>query len=180
MSSATPLVTVEELERQPLDYRYELVRGRIIRVSPVGWQHGRVVAQLLFLLKQHLVLEPVGQVVTEVGFTLASQPDTLRGPDVAFVRRERFPASVERGFFRGHPDVAIEVRSPDERPSEMREKVAEYLSAGVSAVVVVEPDDRTVTCHRPGAETVALRADDALDLGDVIPGFACRVSEIFE
>jgi len=180
MSSATPLVTVEELERQPLDYRYELVRGRIIRMSPVGWQHGRVVAQLLFLLKQYLVREPVGQVVTEVGFKLASQPDTLRGPDVAFVRRDRFPSPASPGFFRGHPDVAIEVRSPDERPSEVREKVAEYLSAGASVVVVVEPDDRTVTCHRPRSQSVTLTSGDRLDLGDVIPGFTCQVSEIFE
>jgi Uma2 family endonuclease len=131
-------------------------------------------------LKQYLVREPVGQVVTEVGFKLASQPDTLRGPDVAFVRRDRFPSPASRGFFEGHPDVAIEVCSPDDRPSEMREKVWEYLSAGTSVVVVVEPDDRTVTCHRPQTLSVTLTPDDRLDLGDVIPGFTCPVSQIFE
>ncbi len=180
MSSATPLVTAEELERQPKDYRYELLQGRIVRMSPVGCQHGQVVTQLLFLLKQHLLHEPVGQVFTEVGFKLASRPDTVRAPDVAFVRRERLPSPAPKGFFQGPPDLAVEVRSPDERPSEIRGKVNEYLSAGVPLVVVVDPDDERVTCHRQLAPPVTLTADDCLDFGDVIAGFTCQVSEIFQ
>jgi len=179
MSSAVPFVTAEELERQPRDYRYELVRGRIIRMDPVEWQHGEVVTRLLFLLHQQLRREPAGVLLTGAGFTMARQPDTVRAPNIAFVRRERVPTPAPRGFFQGHPDLAIEVRSPDDRPSDMREKVGEYLSAGAS-VVVVEPDDRTVTCHRPGSQSVTLTADDRLDLGDVIPGFTCQVSELFE
>src|SRR5262245_2818991 len=100
MSSLVPLVTAEELGRQRQDdYRYELVAGRIIRMSPVGFQHGCVVAQLLFLIKRHLHLRPAGVVNTEVGFKLKSKPDTVRGPDVAFVRRERLPSPKPRGFF---------------------------------------------------------------------------------
>src|SRR5690349_7265443 len=113
MSSATPLVTAEELERHPRDYRYELVDGRIVRMSPVGFEHGQVVARLLFLLQQHLRREPSGVVLTEVGFKLASQPDTVRGPDIAFVRRDRVPSPTPKGFFNGRPDLAVEVRSPD-------------------------------------------------------------------
>jgi len=180
MSSATPLVTAEDLERQPRDYRYELVEGRIIRMSPVAFEHARIVPRLLVLIALHLQRHPTGVLFTELGFKLASRPDTVRAPDVAVVRQERIPTPAPRGFFQGPPDVAVEVRSPDERPSEMREKVAEYLSAGASVVVVVEPDDRTVTCHRPRSRSVTLTPGDRLDLGDVIPGFTCQVGEIFE
>lgn len=180
MSTATPLVTAEELERQPQDYRYELVQGRIVRMSPVGCEHGRTVTRLLVLIQLHLQRHPVGVVLTEVGFKLASRPDTVRGPDVSFVQRERFPSPAPRGFFQGPPDLAVEVNSPEDRPSDIREKVREYLARGVQLVVVVDPDDGSVTCHRQLAEPVTFRADDRLNLGDVIPGFTCQVSEIFE
>lgn len=179
MSSATPLVTAEELERHPRDYRYELVDGRIVRMSPVGFEHGQVVARLLFLLQQHLRREPSGVVLTEVGFKLASQPDTVRGPDIAFVRRDRVPSPTPKGFFNGRPDLAVEVRSPDDRRSDLRRKADAYLSAGVPLVVIVDPDDRSVTCHRPLAPPAVLTVDDRLDLGDAIAGFTCQVSEIF-
>ena len=179
MSSATPLVTAEELERQPRDYRYELIEGRVVRMSPVGFEHGQIVTRLLILIQQHLERQAVGVVFAEVGFKLASHPDTVRAPDVAFVRRERIPSPAPKGFFHGPPDLAVEVRSPNERSADMRAKVSEYLSGGVSLVVVVDPDDRSVTCHRQRAQPVMVRTDDRLDLGDVITGFTCRVSEFF-
>ena len=47
MSEITPLVTAEELARLPDDgYRYELVEGRLIRMRPVSFEHGRVVMRL--------------------------------------------------------------------------------------------------------------------------------------
>ena len=179
MSSATPLVTAEELERQPRDYRYELVEGRIVRMSPVGFEHGQIVTRLLVLIDQHLQRHPIGVVFTEVGFKLASRPDTVRGPDVSFVRRDRIPSPTPKGFFNGRPDLAVEVRSPDERRSDLTQKANAYLSAGVPLVVIVEPDDRTVTCRRPTSEPLTLRPGDHLELGDVIPGFTCQVSDIF-
>ena len=111
-----------------------------------------------------------------------SQPTpTVRGPDVSFLRHERAPAPETRGFPRIAPDAVFEVLSPDDRHGFTRTKVAEYLGRGVQLVVVVDPDDRTIVVHRPGGQTVALREDrDVLDIADVIPGFTCRVSDIFE
>jgi Uma2 family endonuclease len=150
-------------------------------MSPVGCQHGGVVAQLLFLLKQYQQRKPVGRVFTEVGFKLATKPDTVRAPDVAFVRLERFPSPEPQGFFQGPPDLAVEVISPDDRPSDVRSKVEEYLSRGVPLVVVVDPSDRSVTSFRRLTPPSQLRQpDDRLDLGDVVPGFSCRLQEIFE
>lgn len=161
--------------------RYELVEGRLVRMSPPSADHGRLVAQITYLLKAHLRNRPAGIVVVETGFTLASDPDTVRGPDVSFLLQERAPAPGTRGFPRIAPDAVFEVLSPDDRPGEMHKKIADYLGRGVRLVVVVDPDDRTVVVHRSGTTTVTLReGGDVLDLGDAIPGFACTVGEIFE
>jgi Uma2 family endonuclease len=74
----------------------------------------------------------------------------------------------------------VEVLSPDDRPDDVRKKVAEYLTQGVPTVVVVDPDTRTVTVFRPSIPELALSADDVLDLGDVVSGFRYTVRELFE
>jgi Uma2 family endonuclease len=181
MSGAERLITAEEFERMPSSERYELVEGRLVPMSPVNADHGRVVAQIAYLLKAHLKNRPVGIAVVETGFTLASDPDTVRGPDLAFLCHDRAPAPGTRGFPRIAPDAVFEVLSPDDRQSEVRTKIGQYLASGVRVAVVVDPGDRSVVVHRPRAPRVMLRANsDVLDLADAIPGFSCRVSDIFE
>jgi Uma2 family endonuclease len=182
MSEVTRLVTADELERFPEDdCRYELVRGRLIRMSPVGWQHGGVVVHLISFLSRYLDDHPVGVIRTEVGFRLQSSPDTVRAPDVAFVRRDRVPAVERSGFVHGAPDLVVEVLSPDDSPAETRDKIDEYLRAGVSVVVVVDPRKNRATVHRPAAAPVMLCGDDAvLDIGDPLPGFRCRLGDLFK
>jgi Putative restriction endonuclease/Planctomycete cytochrome C len=122
----------------------------------------------------------LGVVVTEVGFKLASDPDTVRAPDVAFVRQDRIRASDPRGFWHGPPDLAVEVLSPDDRLTEVRAKVDEYLSCGTPVVLVIDPDEETVTAFRRLAPPIVLEAiDDVLEVGEVLPGFRCTLREIF-
>jgi Uma2 family endonuclease len=183
MPGTQRLVTVEEFERMPSSERYELVEGRLVPMSPVNVEHGRIVLQLGHLLKLHLKNRPEGVAVVEAGFTLARDPDTVRGPDVAFIRSDRMPPppSRRRGFPAMAPDAVFEVLSPEDRPGAIRKKIAEYLRSGVGLVVLVDPDDKTVVIHRSGAQPVTLRdGRDMVDMGDAIPGFSCRVSEIFE
>lgn len=180
MSSTTRLVTAEELERFPSDdYRYELVDGRLMRMSPVGFEHGVIVARVMWMLTQHVRERRPGKVLTEVGFKLRSTPDTVRAPDVSFISQHRIPSPSPKGFWAGPPDLAIEVLSPDERPSEVAKKVQEYLTHGVPLVVVIDPDERTATVHRPAESGQRLVEDDILDLDPLIPGFSCKVSAIF-
>ena len=90
--------------------------------EPAGCQHGVVVARLMFLLIRHLQGSEQGSVMTEVGFKLASKPDTVRAPDVAFVRTDRLPSPAPRGFFHGPPDIAFEVLSPDDWPADLSDQ----------------------------------------------------------
>jgi Uma2 family endonuclease len=181
MSQPARLVTAEELERFPRDdRRYELVAGRVVPMSPVGFDHGRIVSELIFLLRQHLLHTNAGSVFAELGVKLASRPDTVRAPDVSYIRRDRIPSPAPGGFWNGPPDLAIEVLSPDDRPGDVRDKVQEYLSHGVLVVVVVDPDSKTVAIHRPARPAVHVRDEEAcVDLDDVVPGFRCTTRRIF-
>jgi Uma2 family endonuclease len=176
------LATAEQLERYSSDdRRCELVKGRIVRMSPVGPEHGRRVVRLIVLLEPHVRVRDLGLVLTEVGFKLASNPDTVRAPDVAFVRRDRIPSPLPPGFLHGPPDLAIEVLSPEERRSEIAAKIDEYLEAGVAAVVVVDPERHEMTLHRRSAAPIVARAaDETIELGDVIPDFTLRVGDVFD
>jgi Uma2 family endonuclease len=176
------IVTAEELERYSSDdRRSELVKGRIVRMSPVGGEHGHIVVRLIGLLDRHVRARGLGFVFTEVGFKLASNPDTVRAPDVAFVRRDRIPTPMPRGFLSGPADLAIEVLSPEDRPSEIAAKTSEYLEAGVIVVLIVDPERRVITSHRRlSAPVNASAADGVIDVGDVIRDFTFRVGDVFD
>jgi len=161
------------------DDRYELVAGRVVRMSPVGFRHGRIVIQCAALLGQHVRRHRLGAVVTEVGFKLASSPDTVRGPDLAFVSQPRIPSREPRGFWNGPPDLAIEVLSPEDRAPDMRARVSDYLAAGAPVVVVIDPEREAVAVHRAAVPVSVLRTCDTLDLTDVVPGFSCGVQDLF-
>jgi Uma2 family endonuclease len=182
MSWLEPRVSVEEFTRIPDDeHRYELVEGRVIRMSPPGSRHAVLTTRLAVLLFQHVEPRSLGAVMTSGGFWLAADPDTVREPDVAFVRQERIPdAGVPQSFWPGAPDLAVEIVSPGDRSAEINAKVRDYLAHGVRLVWIVDPGRKAVTAHRPGSRPVVFRADDVLDAGDVIPGFRCSVRQIFQ
>lgn len=181
MSETTRLVTADELLHMPDDgYKYELVRGRLIRMSPPGARHGIVAMAIGARLNAHVRAHKIGVAGTEVGFKLESNPDTVRAPDIVFFRQDHIPPRDARGYYEGAPDLAVEVLSPDDRPAEVAEKIDEYLTYGTPAVVVIDPRKCTVVVHRRLTPPLALTLDDVLDLDDVVTGFRCQVREIFD
>ena len=180
MPNPARLVTADDLERLPEDdWRYELVRGRLIRMSPVAPRHGKVTMTLGAVLWQHVRAYRLGEVWTEVGFRLFTDPDTVRAPDVAFVSADRLPAR-DTTFYRGAPDVAFEVLSPDDTPWDIRDRVDDYLRAGTLMVVVVNPALEQITVHQPGELAQTLEGGDTLDLEAVITGLRLELSALFE
>lgn len=163
------------------DVRYELVAGELRVTTPASGAHGLVVGRVFLALGRHVHDRSLGALFTEAtGFQLRQDPDTVRCPDVAFVRAERLPEDgLGPGFMQLAPDLAVEVTSPDDRPTESGEKVKEYLEVGVRAVWVVDPSSRTVTVHQAGRVPRLLHERDALDGGEVVPGFHLEVRELF-
>lgn len=182
MVSKPRLVTAEELLDMPDDgFRYELVRGELRKMAPAGFEHGISSENVVATLLPHVRVNGLGRVpLAETGFLLATNPDHVRTPDVAFVRRERVEATgVVRGYWPGPPDLAVEVISPNERYTEVAEKVEGWLNAGTLMVVVVDSRRRVATVHLPGREPLTLTEQDTLDGGDVVPGWRMPVADIF-
>jgi Uma2 family endonuclease len=173
------LVTAEELERMG-SKDFELVRGELVPVTPAGYQHGALAAFLTIELGAYVQSHNLGRVFVEVGYKLFSNPDTVRGPDVSFLSRDRHAAlKRRRGFIHGVPDLAVEVVSFDKTLAELFAKAGEYLEAGTPLVWVVDPDTRQVAVHRPGQAVATLSAGETLDGGDVLPGFPLLLSTLF-
>ena len=170
----------ELLEYSHEPYRQELVEGILYEMEPPGAEHGFVAAKIARLLMRH-VDEAHGIVfASEVGFHLASDPDTVRAPDVAFVAREREPESgIPAGYWPGPPDLAVEVVSPNDRRSTVEGKALDWLAAGTRAVVVLDPPLRTATVYRARDDIRVLTDEERLDLGDVVPGWSARVGDLF-
>jgi len=173
------ITTAEQLLEAGDIGRCELVRGELRTMIPPSFQHGRITIKLTRPIVNHVEAHGLGTVVAaETGFVLSREPDTVRAPDIAFVRTARGPGP-DRGYFPGAPDLAVEVLSPDDRPRYVREKVAEWLEAGTRAVWVVDPRVRTVTVHTPAEDPRVLQEAEILDGGDVLPGFTLAVRNVF-
>ena len=132
------------------------------------------------LLMNFVESYPWGVVLgAETGFVIASNPDTVRAPDAAFIRADRVSDGLPQGFFPAAPDLAVEVLSPDDRASEVLAKVEDWLGAGCRAVWVVDPKTRTVAVYRATGEAVILKTTDTLTGGDILPGLEIPVGKIF-
>lgn len=174
-------MTAEEYGQLPEDgLRTELRAGRVVSEPIPLPRHGQLQLRLGRLLLDYAEPRGLGVVLTHAGFLLSRDPDTVRGPDVAFVRRERFhPDEAARWFFSGAPDLAVEILSPSNRPAEIHAKVADYLAAGARLVWVVDPQQRLVVVHRTLLDRRILHEGDSLDGDEVLPGFALPLDELF-
>ena len=181
MATTQPhIVSAEQLLKTPDLGRCELVRGELIMMTPAGFKHGAIAAKITARLVRFVEEHRLGWVTgAETGFRIGHDPDTVRAPDVAFVRAGRIPAEPVCGFFEGPPDLAVEVLSPDDRASRVLDKVHQWLEAGCLIVWVVDPEKQTVTVYDAPNRTATLTAADELSGGDLLPGFRLPVGEIF-
>jgi Uma2 family endonuclease len=179
MSTTANITTAEQLYAMSLQH-CELIGGELVMMSPAGFDHGRFASRIVAALENHVSRHGLGIVTTaEAGFQLAHDPDTVRAPDVAFVRADRIPPDGVKGYFQGAPDLAVEVVSPSDRPDEVAAKIQDWLQAGCVMVWVVEPKDGTVTIHRRGNKDTILTTSDAITGSDVLPGFSMPVAKVF-
>jgi Uma2 family endonuclease len=176
---ARELITAEMLGQLPGGSGFELVGGRLVRVNPANPHHARLAALISARLLTFVEPRRIGTVMVEAGFTLSRNPDTVRGPDVSFVRAGRADFPPRHGFAQGAPDLAVEVVSPDNTIPQLLAKATEYFGAGAELVWIVDPDGATVRVLGPGIEPVVLGIRDALDGGTTLPGFTLSLAELF-
>ena len=176
-----PLLTAEDLWKIVADgSRYELSKGELLPMTPIGLRHGQIAVKIARKLSEFVDAGGLGIVGVEIGFKLAFAPDTVRAPDVAFVSRKRFPeGKIQETFADFPPDLAVEVLSPSDTTSAMLRKVAEYFAGHVPLVWVVNPATETVAVYLSTQEVKIVSAGEDLDGGAVLPGFRMQVAEVF-
>lgn len=180
-TTTTRRMTPDELWALPEEERGELIEGEFFPVPPVDMDHSDPVGSLVERLRQWARAHDGGKVCVEVGFRMPRPADTVLGPDVAYIRREKVPPPGQRsGFKELVPDVAVEVRSPSNTAALIARKVGIYLDNGVRLVLVVEPRQKSVTVHLSDQPPRTLSAEDVLEGGDTLPGFALPVAALFE
>ena len=179
MSSATPMTAEELLEVSIPGKRVELVRGVLVVREPTRLSHGRIMLKLARRLAEYVEANSLGQVyVGDTGFTLARRPDTVRAPDIAFIRRERVPDPEPAGFPDIAPDLAVEIVSPSNRPGEVLAKIADWLNGETRLVWIIDAERRLARVYRLNGTEAIVSADDALHGEDVVPGFVCALTSI--
>lgn len=177
------LVTADELLRLPEDeWRYELVEGRLVRMSPTGGTHGRIVMALLRAVDRFVEERRLGEVFpAETGFRILpeGEADTVLAPDLAYVRAGREPGPETEGYPDIAPDLVVEVASPSQGRVEMRAKARKWLNAGVRLVWIVLPEARTVEVWQDGGLASIVNVNASLSGQDVLPGFDLAVKDLF-
>ncbi len=184
MATVAPkLMTAEAFARlpEPADgSRQELVRGVVVVMPPPGFRHGVIQLRVGSLLEQHVRPRRLGRVTVEAGLVTEHDPDTVRGPDVAYWSAGRLPLDqVPASYPAVAADLCVEVLSPNDTHGAVQEKVREYLDRGVRLIWVVDPAGRTVTAYRSRQDIHILEEADTLTGGDVLPDFRCPVGELF-
>lgn len=171
-------MTAAEFLRLPDDGRkYELVDGEPKEV-PAGHEHDALVMHI------GLMFQPFARgrgvlAASSAGFRMMS--GNIRSPDVSFTLRERLPGGKPaRGFADYVPNLCIEIISPSEEQTDMERRVREYFASGAEQVWHLFPETRTAKVFTSPITDVTLGPDDELDGGDLLPGFRCRVAELFE
>ena len=178
------LTSVDEYSRlpDPKDGTWlELRRGIVVTVARPNWEQGEIIGTVDGLLKSFAKKHRLGRVSVESGVITERAPDTLRGPDVSFMSKERMPLSERMNHYASvTPDLCVEVLSPSNTRAELNEKMSEYFSTGARMVWLIDPDERSVTIYEQPNEGRVYKGRSVISGDNVLPGFTCTVGELFE
>jgi Uma2 family endonuclease len=153
-------------------------KGELIIMSPVGGDSGNREADLITDLG-------IWNRQTNLGFTFSSStvfklPNGAdRSPDAAWIRRERWQALTpeqRRKFPPIAPDFVIELRSANDRLETLRQKMQEYIDAGVQLGWLINPQQQQVEIYRPGQEVEVRNLPTELSGENILPGLILSLS----
>lgn len=163
--------------------RFELIEGELIRIPPPGFEHGDLVIEIAYCLKDFVKKRDLGRVTAETGYHPPDTRHTLLSPDVAFLSHARSPKAQRSKYVPNMPELAVEVMSPSDTLKALRAKAARYLDYGAEIVWIVSPAEQGVEVCRAGLagdmNTEFIGRDGTLQGDHVLPGFALDLREIF-
>lgn len=180
--AAAGLLTLDEFFARYGDHPYELVRGRAVEVPMAGARHGKVCFEAGLILNEFVRPAGLGHIMTnDTLVRTRTNPDSGRGMDVCFISYARLPkGAVPDGPLEVVPELVVEVRSPSDRWTDVVGKAIEYLNAGVTAVVILDPKSESAAVYRTDTRDDIFEKAETLVVPDVLPGLAVPVAKFFE
>lgn len=160
--------------------KYELVKGKL-KMNPAGFEHESIGARLISDLEKFVRENKLGIVCgSSAGYWMKS--GNFRSPDISFVGKDRLMGFKRppKGFFKGAPDLAVEILSPSDTVEGLHEKIVEYFDNGSHLAWVVNPEEQIVLIYHSQQPEKLLRKGDSLDGEDIVPGFSLPVSDLFK
>lgn len=181
MATTTAHITWKEFEALPDGdgFHREVLEGELIVLPPVKSRHSRIARRLSHALAS---FEEKGlwEVHVEAGYQLSDDPPTWIQPDVSVLRIERARTTPADGYFRGSPELAIEIVSPSETARDLNRKIDALLTSGAFAVWVVYPEEQEVRVFIPGGNSYTRRPNDTLTIPELLIDWELPVAQIFE
>jgi Uma2 family endonuclease len=157
----------------------ELVDGTVVTMTPTGAAHGKIEVRLARLLDEYAEKKGIGWVLSgEVGIVTKRNPDRVRGADLVFLSRQQV-SSIPNGFLTIAPELVVEIVSPNDRWTDIREKIDEYFAIGVKQVWIVEPPSRQLLVYKSPTEAVGYRSGNKLSAVHSLSGLEIEVDRIF-
>ncbi|MGI8967960.1 MAG: Uma2 family endonuclease [Chloroflexota bacterium] len=180
MAVAAKTLTIDQFLELPEEkLALEFIDGTVTsKVSPKG-KHSRLQVELAMQLATAGKTNRRAFTFTELRTTFGG---ASRVPDITVYLRERVPideAGEIANDFREPPDIAIEIVSPEQSVNELVRRCLWYVDQGVTIALLVDPQDKSVLAFRSSQTPAVWRADDRIDLHEVLPDFALSVGELF-
>jgi Uma2 family endonuclease len=176
--TATEKDVVEAEERE--NRLCELVDGTLVEKA-VGFEEARLALRLGHLISFYLDQNDLGICVGADGM-MRIAPGLVRIPDMSFIAWDKLPGreAPQEPIPDLAPDLAVELLSEGNTKAEMARKVREYFEARVRLVWLIDPKKRSARVFSTAEKSTLVRADQALDGGDVLPGFALLLSDLLD
>jgi Uma2 family endonuclease len=183
--NVTQPVTHEQFEQLCRKYgklRLELTStGELIVMPPTGAETGRLNSNLTGQLEAWFRRYRIGVCFANTaGFTLSN--GAIRSPDAAWITREKWDSlsdQQKKRFVPSCPDFVVELSSPSNRRSELRNKMVEYMETGASLGWLIDPFKRQLFVYRPNEEVVVLDNPQTISADPLLPGFTLNLTELW-
>jgi Uma2 family endonuclease len=184
MATATSLLTAEQYIALPasFDGPTELVKGVLITMPPARPRHGQICARVAYFLLRYLEEHDIGHVLTNDSSTVTERdPDTVRGLDVTYYSYKRVPKGpLPQGLLPVSPELVFEVLSPNDRWNELHVKIAEYLSAGVLTVCVLDDENKSIHGFHADREPQVFESSEDFSIPGILKDLLVPVRRFFE